>query len=363
MLKPFARHGWSRSVKDGRWSAHGITYQAFNQARPQADAWYEQLFLAAFATFILCILILALCDVSGGTKPRAPHRTAKPAEANLPSPQKPEPVVTPPEIGSAQPYLAMQAIADQQRKLLYINLWGEVGARDGQRFRELVTPYIRSGYLLSRVTISSPGGIGEAAMDIGEQIRTLRSEVRVPFRDRKGEPHCVFKQATQDKVRPEGEGLADPDGFACLCASACSFIWASGFRRDGDVIGMHMFRFVDDGGPQWSERELRRQTALGLRKFDGFLARMGMPAPIRAQAWATPPESMYDLTPSEITTMTRETAFARAREASCRSGADPFPKWEPLTPSNDAARSPCDQRMLLALMRLGAARYLGRLDS
>ena len=112
-----------------------------------------------------------------------------------------------------------------------------------------------------------------------------------------------------------------------------------------------------------SERELQRQTALGLRKFDGFLARMGMPAPIRAQAWATPPEMMYDLTPAEIATMTRETAFARAREVSCRSNADPLPRYEPLFPTNDAARSPCDQRMFLNLMRLGAARYLGRLDS
>ncbi|MFK4534933.1 hypothetical protein ABIA00_003116 [Bradyrhizobium ottawaense] len=36
---------------------------------------------------------------------------------------------------------------------------------------------------------------------------------------------------------------------------------------------------------------------MGLRKFDGFLARMGMPAPIRAQAWGTPPEAIYDLPP------------------------------------------------------------------
>ena len=56
-------------------------------------------------------------------------------------------------------------------------------------------------------------------------------------------------------------------------------------------------------------------------------------------------------------------AFARAREVSCRSNADPLPRYEPLFPTNDAARSPCDQRMLLNLMRLGAARYLGRLDS
>ncbi|UGX99551.1 hypothetical protein G6321_00054910 (plasmid) [Bradyrhizobium barranii subsp. barranii] len=84
-----------------------------------------------------------------------------------------EPVADPPEIGSAQPYLSMRAMTDTQRKLLYINLWGDVGAQDGKRFRVLATPYIRSGYLLHRVTTSSPGGIAEAAMDIGEQIRIL----------------------------------------------------------------------------------------------------------------------------------------------------------------------------------------------
>lgn len=119
MLKPFARHGWSRSVKGGRWSAHGITYQAFKQARPQAEPWYETLFLTAFGIAFLGILILALCDVSGGTKPRAPHRPARPAETNAPSSQKPEPVVVPPEIGSAQPYLTMRPIMEPRRELLF----------------------------------------------------------------------------------------------------------------------------------------------------------------------------------------------------------------------------------------------------
>lgn len=166
-------------------------------------------------------------------------------------------------------------------------------------------------------------------MDIGEQIRMLRSEVRAPFRDKRGEPHCTFKQATQDKVHPEGDGLADPDGFPCLRASACSFIWASGFLRDGDVIGVHMFTFANDGASRMSARELQRQTAIGLRTFDGFLARMGMPAPIRAQTWATPPDEMYHLPPAEIAAMTRETAFARMREANCKSSGDPLPRWEP----------------------------------
>jgi len=127
-------------------------------------------------------------------------------------------------------------------------------------------------------------------MDIGEQIRTLRSEVRAPFRSKQGEPHRVFQQATQDKVRAGDDGLADPDGFACRCASACSFIWASGFRRDGDVIGLHMFIFVDDAAARWSSRELHRQTARSVRELDGFLAKMRMPAPIRAHLWSTPPD-------------------------------------------------------------------------
>jgi hypothetical protein len=38
---------------------------------------------------------------------------------------------------------------------------------------------------------------------------------------------------------------------------------------------------------------------------------------------------MCDLTPSEISTTTRETAFTQVREASCRLGADPS-KFEPL---------------------------------
>jgi hypothetical protein len=67
---------------------------------------------------------------------------------------------------------------------------------------------------------------------------------------------------------------------------------------------------------------------------------------------------MHDLTPSEIATMTRETAFTRVREASCRLGADPSPKFEPLLPSNDAARS-----TVRSADAAGAARYLGRLDS
>lgn len=61
--------------------------------------------------------------------------------------------------------------------------------------------------------------------------------------------------------------------------------------------------------------------------------------------------------------MTRVTDFSTMRQASCKTGTDPLPRWEPLIPTNDPARSACDQRTLITMMRLGAARYLGRLDS
>jgi hypothetical protein len=86
------------------------------------------------------------------------------------------------------------------------------------------------------------------------------------------------------------QGLADPDCFACRCASACSFIWASGARRDGNVVGVHMFAFVDARAEHWSPRERDRQTARGVRELDAFLAQLGMPEPIRAHMWRTPPE-------------------------------------------------------------------------
>ncbi|MGJ5041898.1 MULTISPECIES: transposase [unclassified Bradyrhizobium] len=79
---------------------------------------------------------------------------------------------------------------------------------------------------------------------------------------------------------------------------------------------------VDRNGPSASEANGARPTQIRrLSCPDGHAD---------AERWATPPEMMYDLTPAEIATMTSETAFARAREVSCRSNADPLPRYEPL---------------------------------
>ncbi|VIO68822.1 hypothetical protein CI1B_23750 [Bradyrhizobium ivorense] len=356
MQNPFTPYSRPTPINDRRNLARGMSYQGFNQARPRVRAWYELAFMPTAASALACVVILAGWSFSDGkgTIPRAPLERKKPSEANAPSSIKERPVVAP-EIGSAQPQLAMRAVKDPQRKLLYVNRWGQVGTQDGQRFRTLVTPYVRAGYLLYRVTISSLGASVEARWILASRSAPYAARCARRFVTSRANPIARFSKQ-QDKVRAGGDGLADPDGFACRCASACSFIWASGFRRDGDVIGVHMFTFVDEAAARWSPCELHRQTARSVRELDGFLAKMGMPAPIRPRLWSTPPDMIYDLTPAEVMTMTRLTDFSTMLQANCKTGTDPVPRWEPLIPTNDPARSACDQRTLITMMRLGAAR-------
>jgi len=142
MQNLFARYSRPTPVNNRRYFARGVNYPGFNQARPRVRAWYELPLIPSAASALACVVILAGWSVSGGTKgivPRAPLETKRPSEANAPSSIKERPVIAP-QIGSAQPHLAMRTVTDPQRKLLYVNLWGEVGRQDGQRFRTLVTP-------------------------------------------------------------------------------------------------------------------------------------------------------------------------------------------------------------------------------
>jgi hypothetical protein len=351
----------------GRWrnpasmrSHVGVAYRSAGDGRGWIDTWLDRKSVhRAMSVFVSCAIILgwSLQDDQYG---RRSQKNSPPAATPAPAP----PSLLDPPVGSAQPHLAMNALTDNAQKLLYVNLWGRIDDADGRRFRALVTPYLQSSYVLYRVTISSPGGSVEAAMDIGNQIRTLRGQVRAPVRAADGKPHCVFGQAIRDTVHASGDGLADPDGFACLCASACSFVWSSGFVREGDVIGVHMFRFTPDTLVRWSPAELHRQTEFRKAEMDGYLARMGMPAGVRARVWSTPADDLYDLSPWEVDAMSRNVAFLPVLEARCAgdSNALSAPR-EPAIQTNDPSRSLCYRKTLMTMMRLGAARYLGRLDS
>ena len=125
-----------------------------------------------------------------------------------------------------------------------------------------------------------------------------------------------------------------------------------------------MFSFSPDTTARWSPAELHRQTELAKREVDGYLARMGMPPEVRASVWSTPSDDLYNLSPREVNMMSRNTAFVPVFAASCTAGANGFGATrEPAIPSNDPTRSVCYRKTLITMMRLGAARYLGRLDS
>lgn len=100
-----------------------------------------------------------------------------------------------------------------------------------------------------------------------------------------------------------------------------------------------------------------------MKGFTKFLAQMGMPASLRARKWATPPESMYQLSREEVAAMATRTAFVPVLHPACRNPNDAWPASELPITSNDLRRSVCYRKTLVNVMRLGGARYLGRLRS
>jgi len=84
--------------------------------------------------------------------------------------------------------LDMNVVIDGAEKLLYVNMWGKIEKGDDETFKALVLPHIRSGHVLFKVNVFSSGGNVEAAMGIGNQIRTLQAITEAPnrFYDRRG---------------------------------------------------------------------------------------------------------------------------------------------------------------------------------
>lgn len=203
--------------------------------------------------------------------------------------------------------LHMEAERDGARHRLYVKLWGEVSSGDDHRFQDLIKPYLATGDSLYRVTISSVGGDADAAMGIGRQIRTLDGRVRAPIRLHPNEKaHCLFKSGRDENPVPTADSeLNDPDGYACMCVSACSLIWAAGVRREGNAIGIHRFRLTRESELRANPELLRAVTEQGERQFRGYLAEMGMPPFFIEKTLSTPAATVYQLTLEEAE---RETA-------------------------------------------------------
>lgn len=129
--------------------------------------------------------------------------------------------------------LDMNVRTDDNEKLAFVNLWGSVELGDDDRFRSLVTPYLKPGYLIIQVNIFSGGGSVTAAMGIGDQIRLLQTRTVAPtrFSDivngqqvQRSYPSCWF---TENYGVPKPVEVYD----WCTCTSACFLTYR--LRSDG----------------------------------------------------------------------------------------------------------------------------------
>jgi len=71
---------------------------------------------------------------------------------------------------------------DKNEKLAYLNLWGKIEFGDDVKFRSVTTPLLKSGYLIYKINLFTPGGSVHGAKGIADQIRILQTRTVAPNR-------------------------------------------------------------------------------------------------------------------------------------------------------------------------------------
>ncbi|MCP1913348.1 hypothetical protein J2R96_005828 [Bradyrhizobium elkanii] len=180
--------------------------------------------------------------------------------------------------------------------MLQVNLTGRIVAGDAQRFRRLIAPQLRAGYRLDEVRISSPGGLVDEAMAIGEEIAALEAATPAPtLAPEDLEPSCMIPAGASGSKKAS---YFDIDGGECTCMSACFLIWAGGVTRHGDVIGIHRPAFAN--AAYVPTHVLRGWELASRREVTGYLLRHGIPPAIVNRMYTTPTSSIYFLEEGEL---------------------------------------------------------------
>jgi hypothetical protein len=256
--------------------------------------------------------------------------------------------------------LSMNVKTDDSEKLAYVNLWDHVDAGDDRKFRALILPYLQAGYVIFQVNIFSPGGDSDAAMGIGEQIRTLNAQTQGPVK-REGflgtDVECRFAEASGGRIVPRViSGTTYP---WCTCTSACFLVWAAGFRREGNYVGMHRFRFEEKVFATWPAEQARSRYVDWQERETLYLRKLGVPSSMIELMFAVNSESMHFLTESQLQLMqsnpyVEELIRARcglAKGTTTREGDSYVRPYE-------AADKACYRATLREFMREGVRSYL-----
>jgi hypothetical protein len=266
--------------------------------------------------------------------------------------------------------LDMNLALDQNEKLVYLNLWGKIEPGDDQKFREIVLPLLKNGYLVYKINLFTGGGSIAAAKGMADQIRILQTRTVAPTRfsdivnNRRVErnyPSCWFDKQMGTGVVPNPIERQD----WCNCASACFIVWASGMVREGNHVGVHRIYYLDDQGnraprfgnmpgPAAREEYLKDQKAVQL-----YLESLDVPKTISDIMWATDSDNMHYLTRAELQLMQSTPYLEEQTRARC--GPDrtvhmsPANNW---TSTQDVNHMYCYRGILREFMRAGAESYL-----
>jgi hypothetical protein len=260
--------------------------------------------------------------------------------------------------------LDMNVMPQEDEKLIYVNMWGSIDPGDDQKFRSIILPYLRNGYIVFQINIFSPGGNVQTAMKIGDQIRTLQTRTvtssteAIIHNNRRvltNNAICIFSKSasgfiTIDIVRGHRW---------CTCESACFLVWASGITRQGGRIGIHRFywRGQDFGNlPVAQARELYQRTE---SEFRTYVNNLNVPATIVDRLFATDSHGMYFLSWPEIqlldsTPFLEEMVYSKCGKSKHQS-MSAANNW---TSTEDPAHVACYRSILKELMREGTKKYL-----
>jgi hypothetical protein len=273
--------------------------------------------------------------------------------------------------------LDMNVALDTKEHLAYVNLWGKIEHGDDQKFRSMLLPYLRSGNLLWKVNLFTGGGDVQAAMGIGDQIRTAKGMTIAPMRmaryvDRNlvptGEVQCWFFSALGGTVANNwpnqqfARNIGTNTGASwCDCASACFLIWASGLARTGQWVGIHRFRFNELFFAKLPAAEAERLYTDKEKEFTAYLKKLDVPTSILERLYATPSTKMYYLTPSELEIAGSTPYLEELVQARCGSSkARGYWQGNDHIYEEDPKHINCTRSVLKEIMPLGAKEYLGK---
>jgi hypothetical protein len=262
--------------------------------------------------------------------------------------------------------LEMSVAVDQNEKLVYVNLVGEIVPGDDEKFRALILPYLRDGDLIWQVNIFSPGGNVGAAMRLGDQIRVLESRTVTAYKEAKiinnrkvatGRSSCMLQ------VQMNKWTMIKPVVGAswCTCASACFLVWASGLTRDGGLVGIHRLFWLGKEFGNLPVPEARARYEEAQTQYTAYLRKLDVPQTIIDRLFATDSKSIYYLTWPEQELMQSTPYLEEMTNSRCgKSKIEHMSKKNHWTMTEDVQHINCYRGILKEVMAEGSRKYLER---